>query len=62
MTHILKQAKTLYPTGTLFYSCSELLKSPLKVVKLKIAENYKDTIVNIEGGIVYSDGVWAKKV
>jgi hypothetical protein len=57
MTHILKQAKILYPTGTLFYSCSELLKSPLKVVKLKVAENYKDTIVNIEGGIVYSDGV-----
>jgi hypothetical protein len=62
MINILKQAKALYPTGTLFYSCSELIKSPLKVVKLKVAENYKDTIINIEGGIVYSEGVWAKKI
>jgi hypothetical protein len=61
MINILKQAKALYPTGTLFYSC-ELIKSPLKVVKLKVAENYKDTIINIEGGIVYSEGVWAKKI
>lgn len=62
MESLLKQAKNMYPNGTLFYSCSGLLQSPIRVIKLKMAENYKDTIVNIDGGIIYSDGVWAKKV
>jgi hypothetical protein len=59
MEQLLKDAEERYPYGTYFLSASGKLKSPLKVTKLKIAENYKNTIVETEGGIIYTNGKWA---
>lgn len=61
---ILQQAKKLYPKDTLFFSASNNLKSPLRVTSLKLSEVYKNTVVNLEFGIIY-DGetkTWAKKI
>lgn len=62
MQQTLKQAEQLYPRGTRFISLSGNIKSALSVSSLKIAENFNRTIINIEGGIIYKDGEWAKKV
>jgi hypothetical protein len=62
MKDLLQQAKTLYPKGTLFMSASNNLKSPLRITGLRVSENYKNTIINIDGGIVYDNGFWAIKI
>lgn len=62
MNTLLKKAKELYTKNSLFYSASGLLNTPIRVSQLKLSEVYKDTIVNTEMGIIFSDGVWARKV
>jgi len=62
MKDILKIARQEYPKGTLFYSATGNLKSPLRVSSLQISEVYKGTIINTEGGIIYDNGTYAKKV
>ena len=60
--NLLKTAKEKYPKGVLFLSATGALKSPMKIHSLRMSENYKDTIYDTEGGIVY-DGTtktWAK--
>lgn len=64
MNNLLKQAKEKFPKGSLFYSASGLINSPIRVTSLRESENYKGVIVNSEGGVIY-DGeskVWAKKI
>ena len=61
---LLEQAKQLYPKNTLFLSASGNLHSPIRVTSIKLSEVYKDTIVNVDGGVIY-DGenlIWARKV
>lgn len=61
---LLTQARKLYPKGSFFLSASGVLKSPMKVHALKMAENYKNTVVDELGGVIYDgiDKVWAKKL
>lgn len=59
---LLQQAKKLYPKDTLFFSASGLIKSPLRITGLRVSENYKNTIVNVDGGLVYDNGLWATKI
>jgi hypothetical protein len=61
MEKILKQAKEEYQWGSYFYSTTGKIKSPIRVTELKISDNYPNMIVEIEGGVVYDNGVWAKK-
>jgi len=62
MKELLKKCREEYPKNTLFYSATGNLKSPMRVSSLDISDVYKNTITNSEGGVVYDDGVWAKKV
>lgn len=62
MENLLRIAQQKYPKNTLFYSATGALKSPMKIHSLRMSENYKDTIYDTEGGVVY-DGTtktWAK--
>lgn len=59
---LLEQAKQLYPKDTLFFSSTGLISSPIRVVSLKLSEVYKDTIVNVDGGVIFSEGIWARKI
>lgn len=59
---LLKIAKEKYPKGSLFLSATNNLKSPLKVHSLRVAENYNNTVVDIEGGVIFTEGVWAQKI
>ena len=59
---LLKLAKEKFPKGSLFISATNNLKSPLKVHSLRMSENYKNTVVDIEGGVIFTDNRWAKKV
>lgn len=59
----LEKAKLEYPKGTLFYSATKNLKTPLRVEGiLKFTQHHKNTIVCESGGVIYTDGVWAEKV
>lgn len=62
MKDIIKQAREEYPKNTLFYSATGNLKAPIKVTSLLISEVYKNTIVNQDGGVIFDNGIWAKKV
>ena len=64
MENLLKQARKEYPSGTIFISASGLLKSPMRVSSVRLSDNYKNTVVNSEGGILFdgSTGKWAVKV
>lgn len=61
---LLKEAKREYPTGTLFYSASGNLKSPIKVTGVRESLNYKNVITNSSGGILYDGNTktWATKI
>lgn len=59
---ILTQAKKLFPKGTVYYSATNNLKTPMKVHSLRMAENYKNTVVDSEGGCIYTNGTWARKI
>ena len=61
MEKILKQAREEYEWGSYFYTTTGAIKSPMKVTDLKISNNYPNSIVDSEGGVVYDNGVWAKK-
>jgi len=58
--NLLKIAKEKYPKGSLFYSATNNIKSPMKVHALKLSENYKNTVVDVEGGVIYDGKNWAK--
>ncbi len=62
MKDILKEAKRKFPKGSYFLSATGNLKSPLKVIELRVSEIYPDCIVNSEGGVVYEGGNWAERV
>lgn len=64
MQSILTRAKKEYPTGTIFISASGLLKSPMRVSSVRLSDNYKNTVVNSEGGVIYDNDskTWAQKV
>jgi hypothetical protein len=59
---LLNEAITRYPKGTAFISVTGNLKAPLKITGLRMAENYKNVIVNCDGGWVYDGKNWAVKV
>lgn len=61
MREILEQARKEYPKGIHFISATNNLKTPLKIHSLRISENYKNTIVDTEAGVIYSNGKWAIK-
>lgn len=50
---ILTRARKEYPIGTLFYSSTGLLKSPMKVTSLRMSNVSKGVAVNSEGGELY---------
>lgn len=58
----LKKCREEYPKNTLFYSATGNLKTPIRVSSLDISDVYKNTVVNSEGGVIYDDGIYAKKV
>lgn len=58
---LLKEAKRLYPKGSLFLSATNNLKSPIKVSELRLSENYKNVVVNSTYGVIFDNG-WAEKV
>lgn len=60
MKEILEQARQKYPKGSHFKTVTNNIKSPLKVHSLKISENYKNTIVDTEAGVIYTNGKWAE--
>lgn len=62
MKDILKKCREEYPKNTLFYSATGNLKSKMIVSSLQISEVYKNTITNSEGGVIYDNGIYAKKV
>jgi hypothetical protein len=61
MEELLKQARKEYPKGSLFISATNSLKTPFKVHSLKVSENYRNTIVDTEAGVIYTNGIWAVK-
>lgn len=61
---LLKQAREIYPIGSLFLSSTGLLKTPIRVTGLKLSDNYKNVVVNTSGGVLF-DGenkIWAEKL
>ena len=59
---LLKEAKLKFPKGSLFYSATGLIKTPIRVTSLRVSENYKNTIVNAEYGVIYTNNKWAVKL
>lgn len=59
---LLKEAKLKFPKGSLFYSATGNLKTPIRVTSLRVSENYKNTIVNAEFGVIYTNNKWAVKL
>lgn len=75
MNTLLNEAKKKFKNGDLFLSATKAVKSPLRVGTLLVAENYPETIINSEGGVIVfteesfdeegnstSKKVWAEKV
>jgi len=61
-TLLLKQARERFPKDTLFLSATGNLKKPLRVTALRMSEVFKNTVVNTEMGVIFTEGVWATKV
>lgn len=59
---LLEQARQKFPKNSLFYSATNNLKTPIRIGTLKMSEVFKNTVVNSEMGVVYTEGVWAVKV
>jgi len=61
---LLEQAREKFPKNTLFLSATGMIKSPMRIEGLRMSEQYKSTVVNTSGGIVYdgSSSSWAVKV
>ena len=75
METLLSIAKKKFKKGDLFLTATGSIKTPLIVSNLLVAENYPETIVNENGGIIVttlefedengklsSNVVWAKKI
>lgn len=66
MNTLLAEAKKKFKKGDLFLSATKNIKTPLMVNLLLVSENYENTIVNENGGVIVTedeDGklVWAEK-
>ncbi len=59
---LLQQAQERYKRGDQFLSATGNLKKPLTVTTPKMSEIYKNTIVDSDAGVLYTEGVWAKIV
>jgi len=67
MNKLLKEAKEKFKKGDLFLTATGNIKSPMMVSLLIVSENYPNTIVNENGGVIVTedeDGkqTWATKV
>lgn len=52
MSTLLNEAKKRFKKGDLFLSATGNIKSPLVVSGLLVADNYPETIVNENGGVI----------
>lgn len=61
---LLDQAREKFPKDSLFLSATGMIKSPMRVEGLRMSEQYKSTVVNTSGGILFdgSTGKWAVKI
>lgn len=61
---ILTRAKKEYPNGTLFYSATNNLKTPIRVSSLRMSSVFKNTVVNGDFGVIYDNDskTWAEKI
>ncbi len=75
METLLSIAKKKFKKGDLFLSATGKIKAPLVIGTLLVAENYPETIINENGGVIVyrdefedeegnltSEFVWAKKI
>ncbi len=67
MNTLLAQAKSRFKKGDLFLTATKNIKTPLLVNLLLVSENYPNTIVNENGGVIVTENengemIWAEKV